>query len=223
MLNSINQFVSLQPSLPSEWTAGQILHYATLVPLLIVFVIAAMIDWRVRKIPNWLTLSLLVGGLIRSVGTWSLGLSAFTPLDAGLGCLCGFAISVPLFVLGARGAGDAKLYIASGAWVGWTGVIALFLIEAVLGLIFVVGRASVRGQLPALLQNTGVLIASVLHVRRVGLDQAKSNGERFTVYGKIDAANPDAGTGRFGSIDRPLPHAVPFLAASLVAILVGKI
>lgn len=206
---------------PSQWEPAYIVHVATLLPLFIAFFAAAVVDWRSRKIPNWLTFTLLAGGFFRAASVWWVGLSTFTPLDALAGAFAGFAIALPLFVLGARGAGDAKLYIAAGAWVGWWGVLALFLLEAIVGLCFVVGRATLRGQLRPLLHNTGVLVLTLLHVRRVGVEQAVSNGKRFTVYGEVDAAN--AKKSRFTSIDRPLPHAVPVLAAALLAIFLGRL
>lgn len=205
---------------PSRWTPAQIVHVATLAPLFMVFGVAAVIDWHKRRIPNWLTLALLAGGILRSSAVWTLGLADFTPVDALLGVIVGFLLAVPLFVIGARGAGDAKLYIASGAWVGWSGIVALFLLEAIVGLLYVIGRATLRRQLRELLRNTGVLVLTMLHLRRVGTDQARDNGARFTVYGRV---RPDEPQPRFASIDRPLPHAVPFLAAALLAVFLGKL
>ena len=172
-----------------------------LVPLLFMLLLAALIDTRTRKIPNWLTLSLLLAGLLRGAcGT------AYAPLGLGgatLGMLAGFAAGFPLFALGARGAGDAKLYTAVGAWVGWQGVIALFLVEAVVGLVVVVAQCGVRGKLPELLRNTGVLVVTLLHVRRVGVGQAVANGQTFT------------------SVDKKLPHAVPFFMAAVITLGLG--
>lgn len=213
-------FLQLDFTWPTQWTPRQIVHVATLAPLFAIFGVAAVIDWRKRRIPNWLTLALLAGGILRSAAVWKLGLAQFTPIDALLGVIAGFFVGVPLFAIGARGAGDAKLYIASGAWVGWSGVLALFLLEAIVGLVYVIGRATLRGQLRQLLRNAGVLVLTMLHLRRVGTEQARDNGARFTVYGKID---PDQPAPRFASIDRPLPHAVPFLAAALLAVFLGKL
>ena len=115
----------------------------------------------------------------------------------------GFAAGFPLFAVGARGAGDAKLYTAAGAWLGWQGVFVLFLVEAVVGLVVVVAQCAVRGKLPELLRNTGVLVMTLLQIRRVGVEQAVANGRRFT------------------SVDRKLPHAVPFLMAAVITLAVG--
>lgn len=173
---------------------------ATLAPMLGLLAVAAVIDCRSRKVPNWITLSLLAGGLLRGVlGPW-LGLGEFGPGHALLGAVVGFALGVPLFAIGARGAGDAKLYIACGAWLGWSGIVVVFALEAVVGLIMVIVQCAMRGKLVQLFQNTGVLLMSVLMVRRIGIEQAKTNATHFT------------------SIDKRLPHAVPFLAAAVLAI-----
>ena len=172
----------------------------SLVPLFALLTWAAWLDWHTRRIPNWLTFSLLGAGLARGLLGSVLHLGDFGLLDALLGSAAGFVLSVPLFAIGARGAWDAKLYIACGAWLGWPGVLAVFALEAILGLLMVLGQCAARGKLMELFRNTGVLVMSVLYVRRIGVEQARANGDRFT------------------SIDRKLPHAVPFLAAALLSV-----
>ena len=172
----------------------------SLVPLFGLLGWAAWKDWNTRKIPNWLTFSLLGAGLLRALAGQLLGLGDFGPGDALLGSGAGFALSVPLFAIGARGAGDAKLYIACGTWLGWTGILAVFALEAIVGLVMVLVQCAAGGRLRELFGNTGVLVMSVLHVRRIGVEQAQANAQRFT------------------SIDRRLPHAVPFLAGALLAV-----
>lgn len=183
-----------------------------LVPLFAFLVIAAVWDWRERKIPNILTFPMLLAGLTQAtlmpllVGDWlptTVGLGS-----ALLGVLAGFAAGVPLMILGARGGGDAKLYIAAGAWVGPTGVLALFCIEAIIGAFMVLFQALRTGRLRKLLRNTGVLAMNLMHVRKLGTDYVADTGRKVTV---------------FESVDKKLPHAVPFLMAALVAVMWGYI
>src|SRR4051812_45423456 len=89
-------------------------QWLMLAPLLALLIIAAAIDLRIRKIPNWLTLSLAGSGLLLSM----LGASLITPGAAILGLLTGFALNFGLFLLRIRGGGDVKLFAAAGAWVG---------------------------------------------------------------------------------------------------------
>ncbi len=206
-------------SWPAQWEQWYAVHIVALLPFFVALVVAAVVDWRHRKIPNWLTFMLLGGGIVRSIGSWMAG-GLFDPLDSLLGIGCGLMIGLPLFVVGARGAGDAKLYIAAGAWVGWPGVVVLAALEAIVGMIVVVSRAAATGKLRELLSNTGALVTTFLHLRRVGLDQADANAKRFTIYGE---ASQDTQGRRFTSIERPLPHAVPFLAAAVLAVLLGRL
>lgn len=75
---------------------------------------AAGIDAFTSRIPNALTFSLLAVGLLAQA-TVGEGLT-FALIGAGVA----FALHFALWQLGLEGAGDAKLMIAVGAFVGWT-------------------------------------------------------------------------------------------------------
>ncbi|MDR0269839.1 prepilin peptidase [Paenibacillus sp.] len=78
-------------------------------------VIAAFItDIRTMKIPNWLTLTaMLVGVLVHTVTDGLQGL-AFS----AKGLAAGFALVLLMHMIGAVGAGDVKLFGGIGAWLG---------------------------------------------------------------------------------------------------------
>ena len=213
--------LTFDPTWPADWSPQQWRHAASLMPLLAAMAVAAAIDWRSRRIPNWLTFTLLGTGLLRGLAGGLGWVEAIGPGGAVLGALVGFALAVPLFVLGARGAGDAKLYIAAGAWVGPGGILALFLVEAIVGAVFVVGHALARGRAMRLLSNTIVLATTLLNVRRLGLATATAAGQHLTVYNRSGPAKP--GEGEFKSIDRPLPHAVPALVAAVACLVLGHL
>ena len=96
--------------------------------------LAALLDWRSRRIPNWLTVpGLLSGVLIHAlIGGWHGTLFALE--GAGLALL----ILLPLVIMRALGAGDWKLMGAVGAFVG--PVMFLFVL---LGSIFASGIMAV--------------------------------------------------------------------------------
>ncbi len=79
------------------------------------FLAAAFVtDVRSRRIPNLLNLIFILSGLIyqSAAGGWE-GL-----LFAVKGAGAGFAVLFLLYILGAVGAGDVKLFAGIGAWTG---------------------------------------------------------------------------------------------------------
>src|SRR5688500_17093937 len=80
-----------------------------------ILVVAAVGDFRTRRIPNRLVAILAVAGIVYSVAR-----APVVPgiLQAGGGLLAGLACWLPFYALGWLGAGDVKLFGASGAWLG---------------------------------------------------------------------------------------------------------
>jgi len=116
--------------------------------------LAALLDWRSRRIPNWLTVpGLLSGVLIHAlIGGWHGTLFALK--GAGLALL----ILLPLVIMRALGAGDWKLMVAVGAFVG--PVMFLFVL---LGSIFASGIMAVvqvlrMGRVTETLRNMVTLV-----------------------------------------------------------------
>jgi prepilin peptidase CpaA len=93
-------------------------------PLVVVcagMILAAFIDGWALKVPNWVTLPLILSGWMLGLGH-DLGLG----LDAGtggfgmafLGTLLGFALLLPMLVIRGVGEGDVKMQMGFGSWVG---------------------------------------------------------------------------------------------------------
>jgi leader peptidase (prepilin peptidase) / N-methyltransferase len=96
----------------------------------------AWIDVREMRLPDLLTLPLLVAGLAEAAL-----LERSQLLDRTLGAVAGYSVFWLLAAFYARfrgrpglGEGDAKLLAASGAWVGWRALPDLVLLAAVVGL-----------------------------------------------------------------------------------------
>lgn len=124
--------------------------------------IGAVSDWRTRRIPNLLTGSSLVLGLLLHLafGGWrQMGLAA----AAGLVCGTGFFF---FFVVGGMGGGDVKLMTAVGCIAGFGSLAELFLSTVLVGGIFAVALALLRGRLKRTISNVGALI---LHHGQFGL------------------------------------------------------
>src|SRR5262249_13405449 len=88
----------------------------------VAMIVAAVIDGWKLKVPNWLTFPLVLSG-------WGLGLlHSFDVLtsttgDGGIGAslvgtLLGFALLFPVYAIGGMGAGDVKMQMGFGAWIG---------------------------------------------------------------------------------------------------------
>jgi prepilin peptidase CpaA len=93
-------------------------------PLVVIcagMVLAAFIDGWALKVPNWVTLPLILSG-------WLLGLlhDLGAPVDAGtggigmavLGTMIGFLLLFPMLVIRGVGEGDVKMQMGFGAWAG---------------------------------------------------------------------------------------------------------
>lgn len=112
--------------------------------LAVALLVIALIDLRQLRIPDWLSLPLVAAGLgvavLRSGVWWGDHLIGTL---AGYGALAAFgAIFFRLRGVDGLGLGDAKLFAAAGAWLGWQDLPAVLLIAALGGL----GFAALAGQ-----------------------------------------------------------------------------
>jgi prepilin peptidase CpaA len=115
---------------------------------LVIAGIAAFTDLRARIIPNWLTLPAIVSGLVLHLSLGGLHGALLSVLAA---LLC-FAPAYFLFVRGALGGGDVKLFAALGAWLGVRDGLELELTAFVLVAAFALWSMAWDGRLRALLQ-----------------------------------------------------------------------
>jgi prepilin peptidase CpaA len=140
---------------------------------------ATWTDLRTRRIPNRLTLGILLAGLVLA-GFGGLDSFAQSVLGAGLG----LALAVVLYGLGAMGGGDGKLLIGVGAFFGHERFVGALLLIAVLGGLLGVFEAVRRGViLPAVL-NAGGMIRRWLTLGRAGEKRTVDSPGAVTVpYG----------------------------------------
>ena len=114
------------------------------VVVIVASAIGATMDVRERRLPNWLTLPLLLSGL----AYWAVA-GGFSGLASALGgaSLVGLPYLL-LFVLARGGAGDVKMMAGVGAWLGIVhGLVALVFVALAGGVLAVaVGLARGHGR-----------------------------------------------------------------------------
>ena len=93
--------------------------------------IATVTDLQKRKIPNWLTVSAAVLGLVFHVSTS--GVSGLWFSLGGFGT--GFGMLLVLWLIGGGGGGDVKLMGAIGAWLGPMNTLLVFVLSVIFAIV----------------------------------------------------------------------------------------
>jgi len=151
-------------------------------PLLFVsaaMILAAVIDGWKLKVPNWLTYPLVISGWVfglchnlgwfEDYGIGGIGASL-------LGTLVGFLLLLPVYAIGGMGAGDVKMQMGFGAWVGaYFGVAAgllviwwAFAVAVIIGGVLALGMMVIRGRYRSNLTNTREILGDLLGPNSVG-------------------------------------------------------
>lgn len=143
--------------------------------LLVLLVLAALQDVRHFRIANALTL----GGAVLGAG-----LSVILPEGQGLawslaGWLVGLLILMPLYALGAMGAGDVKLLAMAGAFTGPAGAALIGLYTLIAGGVLALVVAVGGGRLQQALRNVQVMTVSCLMPSAVSAQAAPASAGRL--------------------------------------------
>jgi prepilin peptidase CpaA len=134
---------------------------------------AATYDLAVRRVPNWLNVSILIVGLVvrgMAGGPEAVGWGA-------LGAAVGLAIGIVPFALRIVGGGDVKLVAAAGAWLGPVGVVQMIVVGAAGGGVLALIILATGGK--ALRREVGTNLLGAAYARRV--PQAPERGKRQIV------------------------------------------
>jgi len=166
------------------------LHLILFAPLLTLLAWASVTDCRSRRIPNWITAGLALGGLLTSF----LPQSGLTPLGSIEGFGVGFGLSFLIYLMGGQGAGDVKLLAAVGSWMGPAKAMEVFVLAALVSMVVAIGYVLVRGRMTELCGSSMVAVWRLITERR-----APVVGSR--------------------SIGKPLPHAPVIFAATVCVLL----
>jgi prepilin peptidase CpaA len=127
--------------------------------LALVVILAAVFDYRVHRVPNWLTLSGVLAGI---------GLNSFLFQTPGLwislkGLGLALLIYVPLYLLRAVGGGDVKLMATLGAIAGPANWLGIMVITSLFGGIAAIVLVALKHRLRRTLKNIWLILTSLAH------------------------------------------------------------
>lgn len=121
----------------------------------------AYLDFRYRRIPNWITLPLWVLGLLLGVAAGGAG--GF--LRALAGTMLAMLIYMPLYLVRGMAAGDVKLMAALGACLGPQGWLGVFVHTVLIAGLFSLAFLAWKRGLGRTLRNLGYLLWELAHFR----------------------------------------------------------
>lgn len=150
-------------------------------PAVLVALAAGYLDWRYRRIPNWLTASGFGAGVaVNTILYRGLGLRA-----ALLGSALGLGLLLPFVLLRSLGAGDWKLAGALGACLGPQQLLSVLMGTILVAGVMALGLVIWKGRLKQTLMNIARLLAALLSLRMPGselsLDDPQSTRIPFGV------------------------------------------
>jgi len=170
--------------------------------LCVAMIVAAVIDGWKLKVPNWLTFPLIISGWVlglvhnfdwftESTGTGGIGASL-------IGTALGFILLYPVYAIGGMGAGDVKMQMGFGAWVGayyglWESteepthpgaiwiILVAFAVAVIVGGFMAICMILIRGQFRRNLDNTRAILGDLVNAGGVGqvADKAKERKPRM--------------------------------------------
>jgi prepilin peptidase CpaA len=151
------------------------------IPAVLVAIGAGVLDWRYRRIPNWLTVSGFAVGVVVNTALYRWpGLKA-----ALLGALLGLGLLLPFVLVRSLGAGDWKLAGALGACLGPRQLLSVLMGTILVAGVMALGMVIWKGRLKRTLVNIAHLLAALFSLRmpgsEVSLDDPQSTKIPFGV------------------------------------------
>lgn len=141
--------------------------------LILLLLVAVATDIRRHRIPNVLVLTGLIAGTAFQCIPYQDGTFLSAPFpDSGLvtalaGIAIGFFCPLPLYLLRAMGAGDVKLLMVVGAFLGPAQTFAALVLSFVMGGVLALGMALYRGSFVTIIANLRFMLVTAA-VRAAG-------------------------------------------------------
>ena len=156
---------------------------------------ASWIDYKERRVPNWLNAAIAAAGFVAQ--GWFFGLEGLGA--ATLGLLVGFATLILPWLMHGMGAGDVKLMMAIGCWLGPWLTLYSFAAGAIVG-----GVAAV-----IMIMSTGRTVHAITNLQTI-MTKMKRVETVFSNFG---------GARTFGETSQLLPYGVPLTAGTIGVLL----
>lgn len=152
---------------------------------------ASWIDYKERRVPNWLNAAIAAAGF--AAQSWYNGLSGVGLGFAGLAV--GFGVLIIPWLMHGMGAGDVKLMMAIGVWLGPKLTLFSFCVGALVGGVIAMVMIVSTGRLWNAWANMATIMCKVTH--------------RSTIFTEF------ASTRSFGETSQLLPYGVPLTIGTL--------
>jgi prepilin peptidase CpaA len=138
---------------------------------------AGVLDWRFRRIPNWLTVGGLGLGLVLNVALagWRGAVNSLLGLGLGLGLL------LPFYLLRAMGGGDWKLAGALGGIVGPNTLLDVLMVAVLVAGVMAVVLIITKGRVQQTLRNIANMLASLARLQMPGPEVSLDNPDSARV------------------------------------------
>jgi prepilin peptidase CpaA len=137
----------------------------------LVAICAGVLDWRFRRIPNWLTVSGAAAGIV--VNTILYRWQGLRTALLGMGL--GLALLLPFVLVRSLGAGDWKLAGALGACLGPRPLIAVLFGAVLLAGVMALAVVIWTGRLKQTLLNITHMLAAMFSLRLQGSEVSLDN------------------------------------------------
>lgn len=137
-------------------------HVSIIILLMVILITASVTDFRFRRIPNRLTYSTMIFGLVFYSLTY--GFSGFFHSFGGL--FLGLVFLIAFYLLGGMGAGDVKLMAAVGSLLGPQGVFEAFLGTALIGGIYALIILFAKGYLLNTMKRFGLMLKTFFMTKK---------------------------------------------------------
>ena len=147
------------------------------IPAALVAIVAGILDWRYRRIPNWLTVSGAAAGIATNavLCRWP-GLKT-----ALLGMGLGLAVLLPFVLVRSLGAGDWKLAGALGACLGPRQLLNVLIGAIVVAGVMALAVVIAKGRLKQTLVNIGHMVAALFSLQMPGQEVSLDNPQSVKI------------------------------------------